>query len=254
MPEEMNNAAFSDSVDALIQARKSRDWLSALPTRPTSEAEAYAIQDTVARRLGLVVAWKVGARTPDSEPFRAPIHADTLFFDTTTLPAADYQVIGMEAEIAYKFAKDLPPRAEPYSREEVLDAVESVHPAFEIVDTRFAGFGSQDWFSHMADQFNHGALVVGPAIADWRSLEPLKERVALVVDGETKADTVAGNSAGEPVRLLVWMANTGAVSLGGLKAGDVVTTGSHVGTVMVPAGSTSVAVYGTMGTYELTVK
>ncbi|WP_307832875.1 2-keto-4-pentenoate hydratase [Azospirillum argentinense] len=197
---------------------------------------------------------KVGARTPESEPFRAPIHADTLFFDTTVLPAADYQVIGMEAEIAYKFAKDLPPRAEPYSREEVLDAVESVHPAFEIVDTRFAGFGSQEWFSHMADQFNHGALVVGPAIADWRSLEPLKERVALVVDGETKADTVAGNSAGEPVRLLVWMANTGAVSLGGLKAGDVVTTGSHVGTVMVPAGSTSVAVYGTMGTYELTVK
>ncbi|NUB22190.1 2-keto-4-pentenoate hydratase, partial [Azospirillum formosense] len=32
MPEEMNNAAFGDSVDALIQARKSRDWLSALPT------------------------------------------------------------------------------------------------------------------------------------------------------------------------------------------------------------------------------
>ncbi|WP_454017805.1 2-keto-4-pentenoate hydratase [Azospirillum sp. Marseille-Q6669] len=254
MSEEINESAFRDSVDALIQARKSRDWLSALPTRPTSEVEAYAIQDAVARRLGPVVAWKVGARTPDTEPFRAPIHADTLFFDTTTLPAADYQVIGMEAEIAYTFAKDLPPRAEPYSREEVLDAVGSVHPAFEIVDTRFAGFGSQDGLSHMADQFNHGALVVGPAIADWRSLEPLKERVALVVDGETKADTVAGNSAGEPVRLLVWMANTGAVSLGGLKAGDVVTTGSHVGTVMVPAGSTSVAVYGTMGTYELTVK
>lgn len=254
MPDEMNNTAFSDSVDALLQARTSRKWLATLPSRPTSEAEAYAIQDAVARRLGPVVAWKVGARTPESEPFRAPIHADTLFFDTTTLPAADYQVIGMEAEIAYRFAKDLPPRAEPYSREEVLDAVESVHPAFEIVDTRFAGFGSQDWFSHMADQFNHGALIVGPAIADWRSLEPLKERVALVVDGEQKIETVAGNSAGEPVRLLVWMANTGAVSLGGLKAGDVVTTGSHVGTVMVPAGSTSVAVYGTMGTYELTVK
>ena len=244
---------MNKSVEALLQARESRNWLSALPTPPASEAEAYAIQDAVARRLGPVAAWKVGAHAPDAEPFRGPIHADTLFFDTKHLPAAMFQVIGMEAEIAYKFAKDLPPRAEPYSREEVLDAVQSVHPAFEIVDTRFAGFGSQDRFSHMADQLNHGALIVGPAIADWRSLEPLKERVTLIVDGEKKIETVAGNTAGEPVRLLVWMANTGTVSLGGIKAGDVVTTGSHIGTVMVPAGSTSVAVYGTMGTYELTV-
>jgi len=244
---------MNHTVDALLEARQSRNWLTALPSPPASEAEAYAIQDAVARRLGPVVAWKVGARTPESEPFRAPIHAETTFFDTTRIPADPYQVIGMEAEIAYRFAKPLPPRAEPYTRDEVLDAIGSVHPAFEIVDTRFAGFGTQDPLSHMADQFNHGALIVGPAIPNWRTLDPVQERVSLDVDGKREIETVGGNSAGEPVRLLVWMANVGARSLGGLKAGDVVTTGSHTGTVFVKPGSRSVATYSTLGTYELTV-
>ncbi|MCW2243076.1 2-keto-4-pentenoate hydratase [Azospirillum canadense] len=245
---------MNTTVDALLEARRTRNWLTALPAPPVSEADAYAIQDAVARRLGPVVAWKVGARTPDSEPFRAPIHAETTFTGVDRLPASMFQVIGMEAEIAYRFAKDLPPRTQPYTRDEVLDAVASLHPAFEIVDTRFAGFGTQDGLSHMADQLNHGALVVGPAIPNWRSLDPITERVTLDVDGKREKDTVGGNSAGEPVRLLVWMANVGAVSLGGLKAGDVVTTGSHTGTVFVKPGSRSVATYGTMGTYELTVE
>lgn len=244
---------MTDTVEALIAARETRHWLTGLDNRPTTEAEAYAIQDAVARRLGPVTAWKVGAVTPDAEPFRAPVNAATVFEGTDHLPAKIFQVIGVEAEIAYRFARDLPVREQPYSREEVLDAVASVHPAWEIVDTRFAGFGSQDRLSHMADQFNHGALIVGPAIADWRSLDPLKETVTLEVDGETKVDVVGGNSAGDPVRLLVWMANVGTRSFGGLHAGEVVTTGSCTGTVFVEPGSRSVARYGTMGTITLKV-
>ncbi|MBP2299736.1 2-keto-4-pentenoate hydratase [Azospirillum picis] len=244
---------MTDAVEALIEARETRNWLAALPNPPADKAQAYAIQDEVARRLGPVTAWKVGAPAPDAEPFRAPINAATVFEGIDRLPASLFQVIGVEAEIAYRFARDLPPRDEPWTREEVLDAVASVHPAWEVVDTRFAGFGSQDPLSHMADQFNHGVLVVGPAIADWRKLDPLAESVTLEVDGETKVETVGGNSAGDPVRLLVWMANVGARSLDGIHAGDVITTGSCTGTVFVEPGSRSVARYGTMGTLELTV-
>lgn len=241
------------AVLALLEARATRRWLTELPDAPTDMEGVYAIQDAVARRLGPVVAWKVGATAPDAVPFRAPIHAETLFEGVERLPAALFQVIGMEAEIAYRMARDLPPRDEPYTRDEVLDAVASVHPAFEIVDTRFAGYGSQPRPSHLADQCNHGALVVGPAIAGWRSLDPLAERIALDVDGETKIEVVGGNSGGDAVRLLVWMANEGASAFGGLRAGQVVTTGSPIGTIVVAPGSRSVARYGTMGTIALTV-
>ncbi len=244
---------MNDTVNALLEARATRRWLTMLPDSPTSMSAAYAIQDAVARRLGPVTAWKVGAKTPDAEPFRAPINAATVFEKVDRLSADLFHIIGIEAEIAYRFARDLPPRAEPWTRAEVLDAVASVHPAFEIVDTRFTSLGKQAPLSHTADQANHGALVVGPAIADWRALDPLTERVVLEVNGKIEVEEIGGNSAGDPVRLLVWMANEGTRSLGGLHAGDVVTTGSCTGTVFVKPGSRSVARYGTMGTIELTV-
>ncbi|GJD48987.1 2-keto-4-pentenoate hydratase [Methylobacterium crusticola] len=221
---------------ALLAARRTGARLAALPEpgRPATEAEAYAVQDAVARQLGPVVAWKVGAPSATAAPARAPLHADTVF-TTGTLPAAMFHVIGAEAEIGYRLARDLPPGNGPYDREAVLAAVASMHPMIEIADTRFATFGTADPFSQRADQQNHGALVIGPALADWRGLDPVRLPVRLAVDGRVLHDTVGGNSAVDPVRLLVWLANEGARSLGGLKAGQVVTTGSCTGTDFVTA-------------------
>jgi 2-keto-4-pentenoate hydratase len=109
----------------------------------------------------------------------------------------------------------------------------SMHPAIEIVDTRFKTFGALDPLSHRADQGNHGALIVGPALSDWRSLDPVRQPVTLIINGKHVCDTIGGNSAVDPVRLLVWLANVGSRSLGGLHAGQFVTTGSCTGTIFV---------------------
>ena len=103
------------AADALLEARRTRRWLTALPVgcRPGDLTEAYAIQDRVTRELGSVVAWKVGAGSPEAAPSRAPITASTLLKDGDRLPAAALNHIGVEVEIAYRFARDLPPRARP---------------------------------------------------------------------------------------------------------------------------------------------
>ncbi|PWC35882.1 fumarylacetoacetate hydrolase family protein [Azospirillum sp. TSO35-2] len=248
--------ALSQAVEALLASRQTRQPLQALPegARPADKDEAYAIQNEVARRLGPVVAWKVGASGPDAEPSCAPINAATLFFGTERLPASMFNVIGIEAEIVYRFARDLPPREEPWSRREVLDAVASVHPGFEICDTRFAKYGSLDPLSHMADQANHGALIVGPAVGNWRGVDPVGQPLMLAIDGKLVVDVLGGNSAVDPVRLLVWLANVGARPFGGLHAGDTVTTGSCTGTIFIEPGSRSVARFADIGSIELTVQ
>lgn len=244
----------TEAATALVAARKSRRPLPALPVVPATAAEAYAIQTEVARRLGPVTAWKVGAPGPDAEPSCAPINAATLFFDTERLPATMFHVIGIEAEIVYRLGRDLPTRDEPWTRDEVLDAVASLHPAFEVCDTRFRDYGSQDPLAHLADQANHGALVVGPAVADWRAVDPVRQPLTLDIRGERVVDVVGGNAAGDPVRLLTWLANVGSRPFGGLRAGDTVTTGSCTGTIFVPPGSRAVAAYAGLGTIELTVQ
>jgi len=252
----MNATVVSQAVETLVAARQNWLLLSELPltARPTSKDEAYAIQNEVARRIGAVTAWKVGAPGPDAEPSCAPINQATLFFGVKRLPADLFHVIGIEAEIVYRLGRDLPAREQPYTREDVLAAVASVHPAFEICDTRFVTYGSQDPLSHLADQANHGALIVGAAVDDWRSIDPVRQPITLDIDGKRAADVVGGNSAGDPVRLLMWLADVGARPFGGLHAGDTVTTGSCTGTIFIQPGSHSVATYPGLGKIELTVQ
>ena len=240
---------------ALIDARKNGHRLEQLPkdAQPLSEAEAYAIQDAVAKTLGPVFAWKVGSTTAESEPVRAPIHKRTLFVGHTSIPADMFHVIGVEAELIYRFERDLPPEGAPYSREAVLDAVSSMMPGIEVVDTRFKNFGSCDPLAHRADQGNHGALVLGEPSLTWRSLDPIVLPVRLEIDGVIACETIGGNSAVDPVRLLVWLANQGSHSLGGVRAGQVVTTGSCTGTIFVEAGASLQATFSRLGSLSLTI-
>jgi 2-keto-4-pentenoate hydratase len=245
----------SRAAGAFLLARKNKRLIDQLPegSQPTSETEAYLIQDHVAKALGPVVAWKVGSATVDSEPFRAPIHRDTLFVDRTCIPAKMFHTIGVEAELVYAFKRDLPPAGTPYSLKTVLDAVGAIMPGIEIVDSRFKAFGGCNPLAHRADQGNHGALILGTPVDSWRSLVPSTLSVRLEVDGKILCEAIGGNSAVDPVRLLVWLANEGSHSLGGVRAGQVVTTGSCTGTIFVDPGTSARATFSGLGTLEIKI-
>lgn len=242
------------AAEALLQARRTRLWLDALPdgAKPQNMQDVYAIQALVAAELGPVAAFKVGAASPTAEPGGAPIHAATLRFDATPFDAAEFSVIGIEAEIGFRMGADLPPREVPYSRQEVLEAIATMHPVIEVVNSRFKAIGP-DKLSHSADQGSHGGLVVGPALADWRHIDPPSVPVRLTFNGKIVAEHTGGNTAGEPIRLVQWLANEGARAYGGLKAGMVITTGSCTGMLMVQPGIRAHAEFEGVGAVETAI-
>lgn len=244
------------AAEALLKARRDRIWLEALPegARPATAAEAAAIQQRVAEARGPIGGWKVGAANPQAEPGAGPLNTVDLILTPGSVPASRFNVVGIEAEIAYLLGRDLPPRDTPYSREEVLDAVQSVHPVIELVDTRFTRLGVTDPLSHTADQVNHGALVVGPALADWRRIDPVNQPVRLSFNDKVVVEHVGGNTAGDPIRLLQWLANTGARAYGGLSNGMIVTTGSCTGLLMIEAGTRVKAEFPGLGAVEIAVE
>ncbi|MDQ0471942.1 2-keto-4-pentenoate hydratase [Labrys wisconsinensis] len=225
------------AASALLQARRARRWLPSLPEacRPRSLRDSYAIQGKVLAELGPIAAWKVGAPRPDAEPACAAIATATTFESGTVIPAAMFHMLGIEAEIAYRLSSDLPPRDRDYEPDELIAAIGSIHPVIEISDTRFVEWASQDRFSHVADQLNHGALIVGEGRSDWCDVAVTSQETILSINGETSAAVVGGNPAGDPLRLLLWLANVGARPFGGLRAGTVVTTGSVTGVAFVTA-------------------
>eukprot|EP01030_Chromulinospumella_sphaerica_P016473 gene16473-16289_t len=107
--------------------------------QPQNAAQAYAVQDAVVQARGAVVGWKVGASSPDSQPSRGALTQDSVWVSAQgqaqVLPCGGNVVIGVEAELVYELGTDLPPRAQPYSRAEVLAAIRSARAAIEVCDT-----------------------------------------------------------------------------------------------------------------------
>lgn len=244
---------FTSAAKLLIDARTG-PRPAALPAelQPATPADAYLVQDLVVNARGEVAGWKVGAPTPEAEPFRGAITRDSLFEGRAVrLEASFFNVIGVEAELAYRFGSDLPPRDTPYTTEDVLAAITSLHAAIEVVDTRYEEWNKQDALSRLGDQASHGALIVGEGIEDFSAIVPVQQQVRLRIDGEVAAEHDGGNSAGDPIRMLVWLANQGAVSLGGIRAGQIVTTGSTTGSIFVAQGAQVIAEFPGVGTAEL---
>src|ERR1051325_11839557 len=88
-----------DAAAALVTARSGTP-IAAIPdaARPQSEADSYAIQDAVMRRLGeRAGGWKVGY-SPEGGVFCAPIYASKVHASPARLPASGLHVIGIRSE------------------------------------------------------------------------------------------------------------------------------------------------------------
>ncbi|HEX7968228.1 MAG TPA: fumarylacetoacetate hydrolase family protein, partial [Stellaceae bacterium] len=217
----------------LLAARRNGRPIDTLPVElvPTAADEAYAVQDAVAPALGAIAGWKVGAANPTAEPNAAPLFADLMAASPARWPASRFRVRGIEGELAFRFGASLPPRAAPYGEDEVWAAIATLHPAIELVDSRFADFRATDKLALLADNQSNGAFCWGAAVRDWRGIDFLRQPASLVVDGKEVASAVGGNAAGHPRRLLAWLANHCARRGRGIAVGDIVTTGTHTGLV-----------------------
>ncbi len=219
----------------LLEARRSGP-IGSLPEscRPRDEAEAYAIQDAVAASLGPIEGWKVGAGGPEETPACAPLLAGSVLASPARLDPARHPLRGIEAEIAFRFARDLPPRETDYFPIEVIQAIESACAAIEVCECRFRDRATLDPLSKLADNNLNAALVTGGPWDGWPDLTIDCQAVRLSFDDRVLVEKHGGNTAGDVIRLLVWLANHLRRRGQGIGRGQVVTTGSWTG--LIPAG------------------
>ena len=131
----MDQRAVAQAAELLVAARRTGKLLDALPgeCKPRTLEDALAVQDATLAALGeTVTGWKaalVGGRA-----VRGAIMASRVFESGARVAAATMPLLGIEAEIAFRFERDLPPGEHSY--EDVAAAV-SAFAAIEIVDSRF---------------------------------------------------------------------------------------------------------------------
>ena len=243
-------AALQQTADALLTARRTNAPIDDLPASlaPADDAEAFAVQDIVAAAFGPRGGWKIGASGAEGTPFFAPMVEAWMGENGSLFRGANHRLRGVEAEIAFQMGVDLPPRAAAYSRDEVIAAIGSCHPAIELLESAYVDPMIVPRSNMLADLQMHGGFVAGPAVPQWQEIDWSAEPVTLTVDGAVRLEKT-GSAPGGPdlVRLLVYLANEGAARTGGLKRGDWITTGSWTGVNWASAGSEVIVHFGHAG-------
>lgn len=225
-------AVLQQASDLLLTARRTATPIADLPAdlAPANEEEAFAIQDILGLAFSPIGGWKVGAQGPEGAPFFAPMPAAWMGENGALFRGNTHRLRGIEAEIAFHLGTDLPRRATPYSRDEVIAAIASCHPAIEILEAAYIDPKIVSRENMLADLQMHGGFVAGPPITDWHHIDWSAETVTLLVDGSVRTEKTGSSPAGHDlIRLLVYLANEGATRTGGLKRGAWITTGSWTG-------------------------
>jgi 2-keto-4-pentenoate hydratase len=237
----------------LVQHWRDGSKLDALETRlrPQSRAEGYAVQAALGDE---VFGWKIAATSEAGQkhinvagPLAGRIMHDTVIAAGGTASMKGNAMRVGEPEFCFRMGRDLTPRPAPYGVDEVLAAVDTLHPAIEIPDSRFTDFASAGEAQLIADNACAHLFVLGGATsANWRAMDLVEERPQIALRGERYVGH-GKNVLGDPRVALAWLANE-LRGLGiTLRAGEVVTTGTCHPPLPIQAGDQFAVDFGVLG-------
>ncbi len=248
----MNKTQIQHAAKILVQARRDMQPLDGLPAdlKPVTFEDAHAIQDEVSRQLGQLIAGFKAMAPAGGEPTRGIIYGGTILPSPCDLPAAKVPQCGVEGEVAFVFRRDLPPRAVPYSRNEVAAVLEAC-AAIEVVHSRYGQTAPVTNLEKLADSISNGALIHSVPTSHWRDLALGQLKVTLTVNGKTELEKTGGHPTGDPLGVAVVLANLWREN-GGVRAGQFVTCGSFTGLMFLKPGDVCGVTFEGLGSAEVT--
>jgi 2-oxo-hept-3-ene-1,7-dioate hydratase len=247
-----------DLAGLLAALRREGRQQSGLDPRlvPPDKRTAYRVAQMVAEELGRPVAgWKIAAMKEEMQkalrtdsPIYGRVFAPMVKTSPITVVHASLCSAIPEVEYQARLGTDLPPRAKPYTVEEVTEAVVSLHPGLELAECRFihdAAFPPLP--AVLADGAGAGTIVYGPPIEDWKKRDIAGQETALVCNGKPRRKGTAAAALDHPMVPITWLANELSRTGIGLKAGHMISTGTLTGMLAPKPGETYVADFGPFG-------
>ncbi|HME96647.1 MAG TPA: fumarylacetoacetate hydrolase family protein [Methylomirabilota bacterium] len=208
--------------------------------------QAYGLQRQLEQALvgrgDRVVGYKVGFTTAAlqerhglTEPVLGFMLGSGVYGSGDAVPLSRFIAIGVEVEVAFLLKSDL---AGPgVTIASALLAVEGAMPSFELIDFRLSGTPRGP--DVIADGVYTNAIVLGRPLTPVTGIDLALEGVVFEQDGQIVATRTAAEVLGNPLVSLAWAANTLGRMGRGLRAGEVVLTGS-ISKVLRPTAGQSV--------------
>ena len=245
---------------AQLIARARIDRTSAVMPERLKTRHWESIMAVMARANAILAwppaGWKVGAAAVEIQraegvPGPAPgrLSRQGVYASPARLPAAlfiNYRC--SECEFAFRMAADLPPRATPYTEDEVAAHVVALLPALEIGDTVFGDwYGASGYQGSSMDNGGAAAFVYGAPVRDWRRFDLAAAQIDLYLNGQYVKSGYGRAAMGNPLTSLTWMANWLRERGQTLAAGEFVSTGTCTGHFFAAPGDQLDVDFGDLG-------
>ena len=178
--------------------------------------------------------WKCAVPKPGGLPILSSIPASKI---NSNVP---YVVPGpkglIEPEVAFVPAHDMPPRATPYTDEEIRASIGSAHYVIELLGSRYANKPAATPGEILADAFNNYGLWIGPKVEGIFEKKLDKLHVKITSGDTVLMDEDRTHPSTDPFTAYAWFVNFLRGRGDTLKKGHIVTTGSYAGVVDAPIG------------------
>jgi 2-keto-4-pentenoate hydratase len=238
----MEEIAARRAADLLLAQHKANHQFKPLgpPNAPTVISDAYDIQDKyvalLQREHGSPVGYKVGLTSTTMQAFCGIDHPiagvvlnSRLHRSGATIRRSDFGRLGLEFEIAVRIKSDVPATSVPLTAEAIRPHIDGVCAAIELVDDRNADYANLDVRLLVADNSWNAGIVLSEFATTWPDLESLLGRATK--DSAAIGEGYGRDILGHPFNSVTWLATQLAARGVGLKAGQIVMTGSVMKTI-----------------------
>jgi 2-keto-4-pentenoate hydratase len=240
------------AVDSFWASRARGEWFPAAWNDRLNNDQAYQVLfGLMERRLGAgehQIGWKVGL-TSKAIQQQFNVHEPVFGCILESRPTghifapADLIQPGFENELCLRLGQDL---IGEVSRDQARAAVASVHPSLEIIETR--GDLTNQLALALADNAQQKTVILGASVPLPADLESVA--MSVVINGDIVARGTGDAVLGNPLNSLVWLAGKLAEFGRGLKAGDIVMSGSFTRQFPIRPGDTIRAEFSGIGVVE----
>jgi 2-keto-4-pentenoate hydratase len=244
------------AIDSFWASRARGEWFpSAWNDRLTNDQAYQVLFGLMERRLAAgekQIGWKVGL-TSKAIQQQFNVHEPVFGCILESGPSghvfapADLIQPGFENELCLRLGRDL---TGTVSRDQARAAVASVHPSLEIIETR--GDLTNQLALALADNAQQKAVILGAPVPLPADLESIA--VTVVINNEIVATGTGDAVLGNPLNSLVWLAGKLAEFGRGLKAGDIVMSGSFTRQFPIRPGDVIRADFSGVGVVEATMR
>jgi 2-keto-4-pentenoate hydratase len=238
----METTAAQHAADKLLAAHKANLRFEPLgpPQAPATIVDAYDIQERYVALLrhahGADAGYKVGLTSAAMQAFCGIDHpiggvvlAKRVHRSGVTVRRSDYGRLGLEFEIAVRLKSDVPVTNIPHTAETIDAHIGGVGAAIELVDDRSADYSKIDVLTLVADNSWNAGIVLSEFVTTWPDLESVLGRATQ--DGAAIGEGYGRDILGHPFNSVAWLATQLGSRGVGLKAGQVVMTGSVMKTI-----------------------